>query len=45
MSVVYMFIHAPVVVKNQSAEVSHKPTRIENSRPPATGSTQFANLH
>ena len=32
------------VVKNQSAEVSHSPRRIENKRPPATGSTQGANL-
>jgi len=31
-------------VKNQSAEVSHSPRRIENKRPPATGSTQGANL-
>jgi len=31
-------------VKNQSADVSHSPRRIENKRPPATGSTQGANL-
>jgi hypothetical protein len=31
-------------VNNQSAEVSHSPRRIENKRPPATGSTQGANL-
>src|SRR6266852_6369734 len=31
-------------VKNQNAEVSHSPRRIENKRPPATGSTQGANL-
>ena len=31
-------------VKNQSAEVSHSPRRIENKRPPTMGSTQGANL-
>ena len=31
-------------VKNQSAEVSHSPSRIENKRPPTVGSTQGANL-
>jgi hypothetical protein len=31
-------------VKNQSAEVSHSPRRIENKKLPATGSTQGANL-
>jgi len=31
-------------VKNQSAEVSHSPSRIENKRPPTMGSTQGANL-
>jgi len=38
--------HVPeeAAVKNQSAEVSHSPRRIENKRPPATGSTQGANL-
>src|SRR3989442_10943374 len=31
-------------VKKQNADVSHNPRRIENKRPPATGSTQGANL-
>ena len=31
-------------VKNQSAEVSHSPSRIENKRPPATGIAHGANL-
>ena len=37
-------VAAAAAVKNQSAEVSHSPSRIENKRLPATGSTQGANL-
>jgi hypothetical protein len=37
-------VAAGAAVKNQSAEVSHSPRRIENKRLPATGSTQGANL-